>query len=74
VTAVYDRVAIACMSQVETVVVVESTIYSVPRNQLLWAAVSETRNPKDLRQFIEELVKESVNELHKQGLARNLSK
>jgi hypothetical protein len=58
----------------ETVVVVESTIYSVPRNQLLWAAVSETRNPKDLRQFIEELVKESVNELHKQGLARRVSK
>jgi hypothetical protein len=58
----------------ETVVVVESTIYSVPRNQLLWAAVSETRNPKDLRQFIEELVKESVDELHKQGLARNLPK
>jgi hypothetical protein len=58
----------------ETVVVVESTIYSVPRNQLLWAAVSETRNPKDLRQFIEELVKESVSELHKQGLAHNVSK
>jgi hypothetical protein len=58
----------------ETVVVVESTIYSVPRNQLVWAAVSETRNPKDLRQFIEELVKESVNELQKQGLARNVRK
>ena len=58
----------------ETIVVVESTIYSVPRNQLLWAAVSETRNPKDLRQFIEELVKESVNELQRQGLARKLPK
>jgi hypothetical protein len=44
----------------ETVVVVESTIYSVPRNELLWAAVSETRNPKDLPQFVQELVKESV--------------
>jgi hypothetical protein len=40
----------------------------------VWAAVSETRNPKDLRQFIEELVKESVNELQKQGLARNVRK
>lgn len=58
----------------ETVVVVESTIYSVPRNQLLWAGVSETRNPKDLRQFIEELVKEAVSELQKQGLAKNLKK
>jgi len=60
--------------QKDTVVVVETTIYSVPRNQLLWAAVSETRNPKDLRQFVEDLVKESVKELHKQGLARRLPK
>ena len=32
--------------QKDTVVVVETTIYSVPRNQLLWAAVSETKNPR----------------------------
>ena len=70
----WGSVYIPGTTQRETVVVVESTIYSVPRNQLLWAAVSETRNPKDLRQFIEELVKESVDELHKQGLARNLPK
>jgi hypothetical protein len=58
----------------DTIVVVETTIYSVPRNQLLWAAVSETKNPKTLQQFVEELVKESVKELHKQGLARGVSK
>jgi hypothetical protein len=58
----------------DTIVVVETTIYSVPKNQLLWAAVSETKNPKDLRSFIEDLVKESVKELHKQGLARQLPK
>ena len=58
----------------DTIVVVETTIYSVPRNQLLWAAVSETKNPKDLRRFVEDLVKESVKELHKQGLARGLPK
>jgi hypothetical protein len=58
--------------QQDTVVVVETTIYSVPRNQLLWAAVSETRNPKDLRRFVEDLIKESVKELHKQGLAKRL--
>jgi hypothetical protein len=54
----------------ETVIVVESTIYSVPRDQLLWAAVSETRNPRDLRAFIEELVKRSVEEMQRQGLAK----
>ena len=58
----------------DTIVVVETTIYSVPKNQLLWAAVSETKNPKDLRSFVEDLVKESVKELHKQGLARRLPK
>jgi hypothetical protein len=60
--------------QDETFVVVENTIYSVPRNALLWAAVSETRNPKTLQQFIQDLVKESVKELQKQGLARNVRK
>ena len=54
--------------------VVETTIYSVPRNQLLWAAVSETKNPKTLQRFIEDLVKESVKELQKQGLARSITK
>ena len=58
--------------QKETVVVVETTIYSVPRNELLWAAVTETRNPDDLRQFVEELVKESAKVLQEQGLARRL--
>jgi hypothetical protein len=58
----------------DTIVVVETTIYSVPKNQLLWAAVSETKNPKDLRSFVDDLVKEAVKELHKQGLARQLPK
>jgi hypothetical protein len=57
-----------------TIVVVETTIYSVPRNQLLWAAVSETKDPKTLPKFVEDLVKESVKELHKQGLARRIPK
>ena len=56
--------------QRETVVVVETTLYSVPRNQLLWATVSESRNPDDLRGFVQELMKESVKEMQKQGLAR----
>jgi hypothetical protein len=58
----------------DTVVVVETTIYSVSRNQLLWAAVSETKNPKTLQRFVTELVKESVKELHEQGLARSIAK
>ena len=58
----------------DTIVVVETTIYSVPRNMLLWAAVSETKNPKTLQNSIQDIVKESVKELHKQGLARSILK
>ena len=58
----------------DTIVVVETTIYSVSRNQLLWAAVSETKNPKTLQRFVEDLVKESVKQLQKQGLARSIAK
>ena len=58
----------------DTIVVVETTIYSVPLNKLLWAAVSETKNPKDLQRFVQDLVKESVKALHEQGLARSLPK
>ena len=58
----------------DTVVVVETTIYSLPRNQLLWAAVSETKDSKSLPGFVQDLVKASVKELQKQGLAKNISK
>ena len=58
----------------DTVVVVETTIYSVPRDALLWAAVTETKNPKQLGKFIQDVVTASVKELHKQGLARQIAK
>jgi hypothetical protein len=58
----------------DTVVVVETLIFSVPRNQLLWAGVSETKNPKQLGQFVQDLASECVKQLHEQGLARNIAK
>ena len=58
----------------ETVVVVETTIYSVPSNQLLWAAVSESRNPSGLSQFVADLATTTVKEMQKQGLARRQPK
>ncbi len=57
--------------QVETTVVVETTVYSLSLNQLVWATVAETRNPRSLQAFIEELVEESVKAMQKQGLARS---
>jgi hypothetical protein len=57
-----------------THVVVETTIYSVPRNELLWAAVAETTNPKNMRQYMNDLVTEVVKALQKQGLAKQVKK
>ena len=58
----------------DTFITVETLIYSIPLDKLMWAGVSETRNPKTLSKFIEELVKESVKELQKQGLAKRPAK
>jgi len=55
---------------VDTVFSIETLIFSVPRNQLLWAGVSESRNPKDAQRLIAELVKTIAKELQKQGLTR----
>ena len=66
----WSTVYVLGSSPKERTVVVETTIYSVSRNQLLWAAVSEVTNPNDLRSSIEELAKASIEEMQKQGLAR----
>ena len=56
--------------QQETTVVVETLVFSLPRNQILWGSVTETKNARDLRAFVAELAKASVEEMQKQGLAR----
>jgi len=58
----------------DRILVVETTIYSVPRNALLWAATSETKNPKELGRFVQDLASACVKELQKQGLARQIQK
>jgi hypothetical protein len=54
----------------ETVVTVETLIFSVPKDTLLWAAVSESEEPKTLAAFMKELVEACVDQMHRQGLAR----
>lgn len=53
----------------DMVVIIETLIYSVPKNALLWAGSSEARNPKDSRQLLADLVKEAAKEMKKQGLS-----
>jgi hypothetical protein len=59
-------------SREDTHVVVETLLFSVPLNKLLWAGVSDTENPKQLQQFVKDLVVAAGKELQKQGvLSRN---
>jgi hypothetical protein len=54
----------------DQIVVIETLIFSVPRDALLWAGVTETTNPKDAGRAIEEVVAATVAEMRKQGLIR----
>jgi len=68
--AVYDP----GYTRVDRVVSLETLIYSVPKNTLMWAGLSETDNPKEAAKVIEEVVKEAVKEMHDQGLAKAIKK
>jgi hypothetical protein len=52
----------------DTVVTVETLVFSVTDDALVWAGVSEKTNPKSLQKLVADLVKASVKELGKEGL------
>ena len=54
----------------QRIVSLETLIFSVPRNTLVWAGLSETENPKDGQRVVTEVVKEAVSEMRKRGLAK----
>jgi hypothetical protein len=51
-----------------TTVVVETLVYDLTRDRLVWAGTSETRNPKELQSFVKELVSAAVEEMKKNKL------
>jgi len=57
-------------TSIDQVAVVETMVFSVPQNKLLWAGVTESTNPKDANAVIKDIVKETVKEMKKQGLMR----
>lgn len=61
-------------TQIDQVAIVETLVFSVPLNKLLWAAVSESTNPKDAGRVIKDLVTQTVKEMTKQGLIRQATK
>jgi hypothetical protein len=58
------------VDRVDTVVVVETLVFSVTSDMLLWAAVTETKNPRDLQRFVLDLVNATAKEMQKHGLAK----
>jgi hypothetical protein len=56
--------------QTDTIVIVETLVYSLPQNKLVWAGQSETTNPSKVGPFIHELVTKAGAEMKKQGLIR----
>ena len=51
-----------------TTIVVETLVYSVTPDHLIWAAASETKNPDTLQDFVKDLVNATVGEMKKMKL------
>jgi len=64
----WSNVYVIPNSRETTIVTVETLIYDLTRNQLVWAATSETRDPKNLQDFVKDLVAEAVKEMKKMKL------
>jgi len=54
----------------DTIVSVETLVYDLKQDKLLWAGMSETTNPKDAASFIKELAGKAAYEMRKQGLIK----
>ena len=54
----------------DTIVMVETLVYSLEQNKLVWAGQSKTTNPEKVGPFIQELTAKAAAELKKQGLIR----
>jgi hypothetical protein len=65
-TSVYQPGAM----RADTRLVVETLVYSVPLDKLLWAGVSTATNPKEAQAFITELVGAAVKEMQKRRLVK----
>jgi hypothetical protein len=52
----------------DTIVVVETLVYSLKQNKLVWAGQSRTTNPKNVDQLVRKLAAAAAKELQEQGL------
>jgi hypothetical protein len=55
---------------VDQIVSVETMVYSLKQNKLVWAGQSKTTNPAGVNELVKQLSAEAAAELEKQGLIR----
>jgi hypothetical protein len=58
----------AAQVHTDTIVTVETLVYSLRQNKLVWAGESRTTNPSDMDAFVQELVAEAAEAMKKQGV------
>ena len=52
----------------DTIVSVETLVYSLAQDKLLWASTSRTTNPRNLDKLVNEVAVQTAKEMEKQGL------
>ena len=52
----------------DTIIIVETLVYSLTQNKLVWAGQSKTTNPANLNRLIENTAEQVADELVRQGL------
>ena len=54
--------------ETNTVLRIETNVYELPNEQLIWAASSKTTDPKNLKQLVDETIDVVAKQLKKEGL------
>ena len=52
----------------DRIVAIETQVYSLPNDRLVWAARSETTNPRSVTKLTDSVIKHVMNALQKDGL------
>ena len=54
--------------RVDTTVSIETLVYLLPQNKLLWGGQSKTTNPENIDQLVAEVATAAANEIERAGL------
>jgi hypothetical protein len=60
--------AVSSQQHYDTLVSVETTVYALDHNELIWSGTSRTTNPEDLANLVNEVADATVKEMLRQGL------